>query len=149
MFPVNGARIANARLRTGASAVPGGLRLIREPEVGGGAGNGRRSTARPVEERVEAAARNQGDQRQNGEALHRRAVTTAIAAPASNPQMTHGACGPAATPVSRAPQGGEDRCCNAPAFHMIRPGAWGVETTSIRRFDSDRRLSQSPTCPES
>src|SRR5207249_3128436 len=55
--------------------------------------------------------------------------------PASNPQMTHGVCGPAATPVSRAPQGGEDRCCNAPAFHMIRPDAWGVETTSIRRFD--------------
>ncbi|PYP08181.1 MAG: hypothetical protein DMD56_13290 [Gemmatimonadetes bacterium] len=49
---------------------PGGLRLIREPEVGGGTGYGRRATARPAEERVEAAARNQGDQRQNGEGLH-------------------------------------------------------------------------------
>ena len=78
---------------------PRGLWLIREPQVGGRAGDGRRATARPAEERVEAAARNQGDQRQNGEALHRRAVTTAIAAPASTPQTALGVCGRAATPV--------------------------------------------------
>src|SRR5438046_9320771 len=60
--------------------------------------------------------------------------------------------GPAATPVSRVPQGGEDRCCKASAFRMIRPGelldcgesARVTANAGTSRFDSDRRL-----CPPS
>src|SRR5947208_15284625 len=66
--------------------------------------------------------------------------------------MALGVCGPAATPVSRVPQGGDDRCCNASAFRMIRPGelldcgesARVPADAGTSRFDSDR-----PLCPPS